>query len=574
MTKVIGRHSLKFGAVLNMYQKTENAGGNNTGTFSFSTTPRPSGTATYQQSWANFLLGNVATFTQASEDLTPDIRTKQFEAYIQDDFRVRTNLTLNFGVRYSQFRQPIDKKGYLTNFDPSLFDINKAPQVNPVTGNIVTDTGDALNGIIIAGKNSPYGEKIAGESNKAFAPRFGFSWDPFKKGRTAVRGGYGMAYDSVLFGIYEQNIFSNPPYVQNITISNTRLENPGAGTPVISAAPKTLRGTPLPAHLPYSQQWSFGVQQEVLKNLVVELSYFGTKGTHLLGMTDINMVPVGLAYSSGTIPTGTLVTSSNTPRLNAIRPYRGYGPINIVETWFNSNYHSMQIGAQKRFSGNSQLNLSYTWSKNLTDNWSDRSNAAQNFYNRRAEYGLAALDRRHVFTANYVYSLPWYRGQKGVAGQILGGWRISGITTFNAGAPLSISSGAGTDPGGLGILGTSQAGPRPDMVADPNANAPHTLTQWFNIAAFADVPAGVVRPGNSGRGVVIGPGYGRWDFSVFKKFVILYERLSMTFRAEMFNVFNHTNYSGVGTTTGSATYGQITSTRDPRIIQFALKFDY
>jgi hypothetical protein len=87
-------------------------------------------------------------------------------------------------------------------------------------------------------------------------------------------------------------------------------------------------------------------------------------------------------------------------------------------------------------------------------------------------------------------------------------------------------------------------------------------------------PAGVVRPGNSGRGVVIGPGYSRWDFSVFKKFMLLYERLSITFRAEMFNIFNHTNYSGVGTTTGSATYGQITSTRDPRIIQFALKFDY
>jgi len=573
VTKVLGRHSLKFGFTYNYYQKTENAGGNNVGTFTFANTGRPASATTYQQDWANFLLGNASSFTQASLDLTPDMRQQQWEVYAQDDFRWRQNLTLNLGVRYSLFRQPIDKNGYLTNFDPNLFNASTAQQIDPTTGNIVPGTGVTLNGISIADKNSPYGSKISNESNNNIAPRVGLTWDPWGDGKTAIRTGYGMFYDSGLVGIFEQNIFANPPYVQNISIPNTRFENPAAGVPTISAAPLSLHGTALPSHTPYVQQWSVDVQRELAKSLLVDLGYYGSKGTHLLGIADINTAPPGAGYAAGLIPAGTIFVTANDARLNAVRPYRGYGAINSLEDWFNSNYSSMQLSIQKRFSGNSLLNIAYTWARGLTDNQTDRSSAAQNFYNRHGgEYGPSQVDRRHVLTANYVYELPWMKDQRGSVGHLLGGWQVSGITTFVTGLPLTVTT-SGVDPGGLGILGSSAASARPDLVGDPNTGGARTLLQWFNTAAFANVPTGVYRPGNEGRGVVRGPGYARWDFSIFKN-IKLSESVSTQFRAEMFNVFNHTNPNGVNVSFTSTSFGQITSYRDPRIIQFALKIRF
>jgi hypothetical protein len=228
---------------------------------------------------------------------------------------------------------------------------------------------------------------------------------------------------------------------------------------------------------------------------------------------------------------------------------------------------------QKRFSGSSLFNLSYTWSKNLTDNQSDRSNAPQDTFNRHGgEYGLASLNRTNVLTANYVYAFPWFKNQGGAMGHLLGGWEISGITTYASGNPLTATTSS-VDPAGIGFLGPSSAGPRPDMVGNPNNGAPNTIGQWFNTSAFANVPAGVIRPGNAGRGTILGPGYGRWDFSIFKNFKVR-EPLNIQFRTEMFNVFNHTNPLAVSTNVTASNFGQITSTRDPRIIQFGLKFSF
>ena len=576
LTWIRGLHTLKFGTSINYYQKTENNGGNNVGAFQFATTPRPTGSAatTTMQQWANFLLGNVSTFTQADQDLTPDIRARQYEFFVQDDFRWKSNLTINLGVRYSRFRQPIDKTGQLTNFDPRRYDPAKAVQINPANGNVIPNTGDRLNGIIIAGTNSPFGDKVAPESNNNFAPVFGFAWDPFKDGKTAIRGGYGVSYDVTLVGVLEQNIFGNPPYVNNVSISNTVLNNPASVLPTISAAPiGTIRGTPYESDMPYIQQWSLDVQRELGKSFMVALGYYGSKGTHLPGIVDINEVAPGAAVAAGIITAGTQVTTAITPRLNAVRPFKGFVAVNTIQNWFNSNYNSMQLSVDKRFKGGSLLRLSYTFSHALTDNQSDRSTAPQSFYDRAADYGPSQLDRRQILSVNYVYELPFFRNQNGFLGKALGGWQLAGISSFNAGSPFTVTS-SGIDPGALGFLGTSAAGGRPDLIAKPSLKpSERTRLKWFETGAFALVPTGVTRPGNSPRGVIVGPGYQKWDMTLSKRFKFT-ERVDLQFRAEAYNVFNHTNFSGLSTAFGGATFGQVTSTRDPRLIQFALKLAY
>jgi hypothetical protein len=577
VTKTLGSQTLKFGVNFHRYQKTENSATNNVGTFNFATTPR----ATYTdpvtgqtvmtpvntQQWANFLLGSVSSFTQDSLDFTPDVRANQIEFYAQDDYRFRPNLTVNFGVRYSLFRQPTDASGNLSNFNPNFYDPAKAFQI-AANGNRVPGTGDPLNGIIVGGLNSPFGDKVAPESNKNFAPVIGFAWDPFKDGRTAIRGGYGISYDTTLFGIVEQNVFTNPPLVSSVNISNTRLDNPGAGMANATAA-LNLRGIPFDPHTPYIQQWSLDAQREVLRGLILDIGYFGSKGTHLLGIVDLNQVAPGAAVAAGLIGPNDQVTAATVPGLNAVRPYRGYVAINAPQNWFNSNYHALQLAIEKRLAAGSQIKVSYTWSRNMTDNQSDRGAAPQSVYNFKADYGPAAFDRRQVLTVSYIYELPFFRQQQGLIGHVLGGWQLSGITTYASGVPLTVTT-TGVDPSALGFTSSSVALPRPDLIADPNSNAPRTIGQWFNTGAFVEVPLGVTRLGNAGRGVVQGPGFGRWDLSLARNIRIT-EGIKAQFRAEMFNMFNHTNPLAVNTVRTSALFGQVTSTRDPRLIQLALK---
>jgi outer membrane receptor protein involved in Fe transport len=578
MTKIVGKHTLKFGLTFNYYQKTENNGGANQGSFAFTSATsllQPGGATIFEQAFANFLVGNAATFAQASEDVTPDMRSKQWEIYAQDDWRLTPHLTLNLGLRYSLFRQPIDTKNELTTFDASLYSAAKAPALTSsgLLANI--DALTYLNGISINGKTSPFGNKVSSENNHNFAPRLGLAWDPIGDGKTAIRAGYGVSYDATLYGIFEQNIFANPPFVNTVTIPNVSISNPAGGTANVQNSPKALRGTSPDFKSPYTQQWSFDIQRQLTPSTVLTVAYVGTKGTHLLGITDINQVPPGLAYSSGLVSPTTTFTSANEALLNTIRPFLGYNAINVIEPWYDSNYNSLQIYGQKRFHDDSIVSFSYTWSKNLTDDQNDRTNAPQNFYNRKSgEYGLATLDRRHIFTANGIYNLPFFRRQQGFIGKVLGGWEVSAVTYFNTGAPNTVATSAGTDPAALGILGASASGPRPDMVCDPNANAPHTRFNWFNAACFQNVntAAGVHIPGNAGRGVVRGPGFERVDLGLFKN-VTFHERYRFQIRGEATNSFNHANPNGFGSLSlGSSVFNTITSYRDPRIIQLGGKF--
>lgn len=600
-TWIHGKHTMKFGISYNHYQKTENTAGNNVGSFSVTNSGQTGQGATpdtlsFEQSWANFLLGRVATFTQASIDITPNILTNQTEFYAQDSWRILQNLTITYGFRYSFFRQPIDANKESSNFDATLFVAANAPTIDsnglicvaaPCAGGGVPNPNyNPLNGIIVNNTTSPFGAKVSNEDNGNIAPRFGFAWQPWNNGKTVIRGGYGMFYDSTLFGIIEQNIFANPPFVNSVTISNVTLDNPAGGTATVSATPKALHATMLPNSTPYVQEVSLDVQHEFKGGFFLDVAYVGNHATNLLGEEDINMpmpgayVAAGLSttiLNSSGVVTGTTIGRANAQNetlVNIIRPFKGYGPITAIESGFSSNYNGLQVEAKKQMR-DFLFKVDYTWSKALTNNQTDRSTAPQNLYNPNGDYGPLQQDRTQIFSADFVYSLPWLRSQQGMVGHFLGGWQVSGIVSAATGLPLTVTTTEALDPAGDGACScsASPAGLRPDIVGNPNAGAPHTLTSWFNGAAFANVPATATRPGTEARGAVRGPGYQIWNMALEKNIRVT-ERAGFEFRAEAFNLFNHTNPFGVGTQLGSSTFNTITNYRDPRVLQLGLKFNF
>jgi len=186
----------------------------------------------------------------------------------------------------------------------------------------------------------------------------------------------------------------------------------------------------------------------------------------------------------------------------------------MITPQFNSNYHSLQVMGQRRFGGASQFNVAYTWAKNLTDNQTDRSTAPMNSYNIRADRGRATLDRRHVFTANYIYEIPFFNKRNDFVRHLLGGWQVSGIVTVQTGLPFT-GLGANFDPAGLGNIPALIAGNRPNTLCDPNAGAPNTFLQWFNTNCFQLNPTTGSAPNtvsNTGRGTINGPPTQRVDF--------------------------------------------------------------
>ena len=586
LTIAHGNHTFKFGGFYSREAKNENAGNALNGSYAFDGSRSGN-------DLADFLLGAPRTYIEDQNEVRVQLRYNTWEFYGQDSWKVTPRLTIDYGARYSLYGNPIDVNDYLTAFRPDLYDPAKAVKIDPISGNILTGTGDKFNGIIFAGKNSPFGRRVQTNQHNTIGPRIGFAYNVFGDGRTVLRGGFGLYHDRTLVGSVEQNAFVNPLINSRVTIDNPLLSNPGAGTTRTTVPVIALTSTGNPFKVPRTSQYSVSIQRELFKNAVLEVAYVGTKGRNLLHQVNINQPVPGVltALTAALRANGTLSATARAS-VNAARPYLGYGAITDRRTEADSDYNSLQVTFTKRLSDGLQYGAVYTWSKNMTNASTDRTDVPQDVLNLNLERAPSQNDRTHIFTAHVVYELPFFRHSTGLARTLLGGFQVTGVFTAQSGTPLTITQtiAAATPTGSLFAfsdpLGTNST-LRPNLIGDPHGSG--SLTQWFNTAAFA--PA-FTAYGSAGRGIVRAPGINNWDMAIFKNFRFT-ERMNLQFRAEFFNLLNHPQYGSPGTSAtfttdptapaGSfpsrfiqtnTTFGVITGTRDPRNIQFGLKFNF
>ncbi len=541
-TWIHGKHTIQFGIDFTREGKSElaNPSNNNTnGTFSF--TGQYSGNAL-----ADFLTGHAYRYTETALDPFLNYRWYNLEPFVEDQIKLRPNLTLTAGLRYEYYQPEYEKNNMFGSFDPTLFNPAQAQQLD-VNGALVPNTGAALNGIIVAGQNSPFGRALFPSRTNNIAPRIGLVWSPGTSSKTAVRAGYGIFYDR--WGSYSQFGGFNPPFNSSVNITNTLLSNP-VGVPG-TQYPPALNAVLGPWKYPQVQKWSFSIQRDIGFQTSVSAAYVGTKGSHLLGNDNLNQPYPNLGVVNGVLSP------------DAIRPYSGYSTITAYETRFNSSYNALQLSAIHRLQAGLLFQVSYTYSKTLADSNGGFGSLPEDSRNLRLEKSLASYDVPNVLTFNYAYDLPIFRASRGITKAAFAGWQVSGITTIQSGFPLTVT------------LPNDNQGIGPGQLERPNqatsSSGPKTVAEWFNTSAFVLPAAGTF--GNAPNGTVRGPGLMNCDFGLSKQFSIG-EIAALRFRAQFFNVFNHPSFTGVDTGFGDVSFGNVTSAATPRLTQLSLELNF
>jgi hypothetical protein len=566
-----GNHAFKFGGLATFEQKNENAASVSHGRWAFVATA--GGPTAFQ----SFLRGNntgqctSCSYVEAERDIDMQLRFNRFEFYAQDTWRPRSDLTVDLGVRYSLYPPLTDKNNQLVTFDPSTYSDAQAPRYANAAGTLIDrTTGNLAVGVIQGGVNSPFGDGIYAFKKNSIQPRVGLAWDLSGEGNTVLRSAFGVYYDQPLVGIFEQNSFTMPPIVNNVTFTNPTLGNPASGQTSTTTGLRTIIATAPDFDNPRTMQWNVGVTRRLAAWLTSEVSYVGSRGDNLIRPTDLNLPqPAAVVALQQSIPGA----------FNPARPYRSYAAITFRETTARARYHGLLTATKLEGGRFGSATVNYTLSRNQTDSTNDRDavDIPQDPLNPDADYADARTDRRHIFNASFVHELPFFRSSGGVTQAVLGGWQVAGIVNISSGQPVSRI---------LVLSDNFRRGVFADRIGDPDPGERFVngIPYWFNPDAFGPPAAGTF--GNSGRAPFRQPGRHQWDINLSKNFYPT-ESVRVQFRAEFINAFNRRqwladpNVAGLDNTcTFSATaacsttsdrFGQILATRAAREIQLGLK---
>ena len=521
---------------------------------------------------ADFLLGAFQSLSLNFGIRDTDTLTYAHSAFVQDEWRLHPRLTLTLGVRYEPFLPWVDRNDRINTVAP---------------GKQSTVVPDAPPGILFPG-DVPRGLANADLNN--FAPRIGLAWDIRGDGKTSLRTGYGVFYESINADSLAQE---NPPFAGSTNVFSGRIENPFGsvgrtpppaetsgkfGCVKISAYPGVSCPLfPLPLsglftgstlRTPYVQSFNLSLQRQITSSLMVEAAYAGKIGIKLPALRTFNPARFINSPVTGAPPSNQNVNDRVIFEPGILSP-----STYLLGNDFRSWYHSFQAQAIQRFTKGLSVSAAYTLAKSIdTSSTSNLGGSVANPFNLRDERGRSSWDRRHAFVASWLYTppLPFTRG---LAKTLFGGWTLSGIHSIQSGAPLTFVMGDDVALDGTG--GSQHAQLRPgvtisDIVLDhPDRNS--MIAKFFNTAAFVptnQVPRGTY--GNAGRSLINGPAFNSTDLALLKDFLIR-DPARVQFRSEFFNAFNQVNFTSVTTTVNSSAFGRIRAAGDPRIIQFALK---
>ena len=567
LTMIRGRHEIAVGGSWLHYRM------NGFGNFQRNGVETFNGQVT-GNSLADFMLGKPSSSLQSNGQNLHE-RANMPSLYAQDNIRINTHLTINAGVRWDPYLLPYNADHQASIFDPAWFQAGIKSQhfVNAPVGTL------------FYGDPGMPGASYGNAKWANFAPRLGFVFDPRGKGQETLRGGYGIFYGSTPLFL---QVGTHTPWASPITLPQPAggLSNPYQTYPGGNPFPTQ---TPPPANVVFPQfggglgnfklhpkpmyieQWNLAFQKQMPGDWLVSASYIGNHTVHaLIGEVDnpVQYVPGNCtAGQYGLTAAGACSSAANENfrrKLYLANPAQGvfYGAVNNFGDSAKGTYNGLLLSAQHRFAHNFSLLVNHTWSHclNESDTVLNGAGTPQDPNNVAAEYGNCASDHRHIFNASIVARTPKFEADW--TRRFLTGWQIAPIITARSGGFTTLATGTDTSLTGQTI--------RANQVASSSASN-QSITQWFNTAAF--VAPGPGQFGNVARNTIRGPAGWNLDMALSRSFNIT-ERNAIDFRVEAFNTLNHPQFNNPSTAMNSATYGRITSARDPRIMQLALKYHF